>query len=895
VDIYALGAILYELLTGRPPFRAATILETLDQVCSRDPVPPVQLQPTVPRDLETICLKCLSKEPARRYGSALELAGDLRRFLNHEPIKARRAGSAERLAKWARRKPSQAALVAVSALLLGLFVFALVREAWDYRRKYEQQLQAEKALQEDEQTYLTARELAADGELGKARDLLGKVLGRLAGRADPRAEELKERARKKLDEVVAQSQDRDNRQQARERERTIWRPQAQAVFHWAPLFGARLAESRDQARDHAREALAVYGLAGEADQAEQLTAVLRRDRPYLSPAEFAGLTESCYNLLLIWADVEAGGSTLAADRSQEARVRAERALAVLDRAAILGQAFGVDTQALHRHQARYQALGRGEPFDPTRVEPAGPPQPTGALDWFLKGLDCYERGQVNEAADACEQALRLRGDHYWAHYLKGLCDLRAGRWPDARTQLSFCVEQRAEFAWPLIYRGFAAGELGARYAQYEAQASRAHGPDAEITRQYRHDKESQFHSARTDLDTALGQALDASMRYTALTNRGVLCIRQERWAEASADLKQAVAVLPAAPQAYANLAQALQGAGRGNEALAAMNQAIERLPEGPAFVNLRVDLYGARAKLHLLHKDRKSAGEDFERAIAHEPKESQSRRLAENLVESGQLLAREGKHPEALARFDRALQVRPELVLAQRYRAESLLELNRAAEASQALDDYLARTKEPEPKVLQARGHLYAQTGRVSAAIEAYSTALRLFDPRDLPNITQTRGYRGWTYLECGAAQLALEDFEACLRQQPASADFLTGRASARVRLRQWRQALDDAAGAEKQGRLSPQLLYYLSCVYAQAAGQAALEARTGRDSLAVRSQAVYEDSALKYLQRALGEMPEERRGKFWRDQVQSDPGLAAVRRTPLYLQMERQYGARDR
>src|SRR5262249_29527060 len=127
-----------------------------------------------------------------------------------------------------------------------------------------------------------------------------------------------------------------------------------------------------------------------------------------------------------WADVEAGGSTYAVDRSQEARARAERALVVLSRAAVLGQTFGIDTQALHRHQARYLALSRGEPFDPKRVETAGPPQPTGALDWFLHGLDCYERGQVNEAADACEKALGLRGDHYWAHYLKGLCDMRAG-------------------------------------------------------------------------------------------------------------------------------------------------------------------------------------------------------------------------------------------------------------------------------------------------------------------------------------------------------------------------------------------------------------------------------------------------------------------------------------
>ncbi|MCI0535146.1 MAG: serine/threonine-protein kinase, partial [Verrucomicrobiales bacterium] len=168
-DVYALGAVLYEMLTGRPPFVAATIEATLLQVIDAEPVSPKLLNPTVPVDLETICLKCLEKEPSRRYRTAQELADELGRFLQARPILARPLSMSGQLWRWCRRKPGWATATALSLVLLVAVASLTVIANFRLRQKEEVLLQ---------NGYITDMHLVAQAiegnNIGHASELLEK-------------------------------------------------------------------------------------------------------------------------------------------------------------------------------------------------------------------------------------------------------------------------------------------------------------------------------------------------------------------------------------------------------------------------------------------------------------------------------------------------------------------------------------------------------------------------------------------------------------------------------------------------------------------------------------------------------------------------------------------------
>ena len=645
--------------------------------------------------------------------------------------------------------------------------------------------------------------------------------------------------RKRADE------DRDRVEQGRFQRFLTLRQEAQL---FAAVTGDQIVPDRlKKLRASAHEALAMYAQdPGASDDAWVLADPLPTA---LDGDEKTRLRDGCYDLLLIL--------TQEADPAEGLRI--------LDRAIRLRPE---KTAAYHLRRA--DCLGRAGdiPGRDRAMRAAEQTRPETALDYLLKGRELAFHGRFAEAIGPLDMAVQRDLDQTSAHLWLTICYLnrRPKLLNAARTSLNACIGSNPDLVGLYLLRASIFGEEG----------SQAHGKEAADA----------FEAAEEDYRHALKLEPDDDVRYGLLARRGLLRMQSGRLDEAVADLESAIRLKPDRYQAHTTLGQVLQGKGLPDDAYKALSGAIACHPEPTALAGLyrtRALIYAPRRDLTPSQKD--SALRDLAEAIRLEPDKALR---ASDQVWRARLFFARGQPEEALAACDAALKLVPDDPEAHRVRISALMKLRRYEAVLASANAYIASGK-LSAEIFELRGVAREARGDHAAAIADFNRALELQPTAAPAERCRLLNRRGWAYQYADATRLALSDFEESLRLEPNQGDALCGRGLARVRLGQWRPAVEDAEAGIRQARAasagSPieevradeaQALFNGARIYAQAVEFAARDvSRQGERAVTLYRR--YRTRALDLLDEALLRVPD--RGR--REEILNDPALRPLRLAP--------------
>ncbi|QEL16752.1 serine/threonine-protein kinase [Limnoglobus roseus] len=405
-DVYALGTILYECLTGQVPFVAASVVETVEKIRFAEPVPPRRFQ-KVTRNLETICLKCLEKQPERRYATAAALADDLDRYLRGEPIAARPVGAAERAVRWTRRYPTRAALIGTAAaILVAAGVGWKIREGRERERIAEVRASVESLVRDGQDALARREDVLAESRFQQAL---------VAVQGEPALADYRTGVAGWLNHSRQLLHREQWKQRVPPREFDDLRDEAVAQSVLLDRLGRAPIPT-------AREAVAIA-----------LDRTLPGDPAWQPPRE---------QLAILDADLIALADGPAAALARLDPVPTGSRLGHLRRAAYLDE------------------LGRHDAATAEREQAAALP-PNDADEHFHDGLARLRRGDAAGASTAFEAVLDAEPEHFAARLCQAVCVLKLGRPGEAKVGLTACVAQRPRFAWCYLLRAECHRQLAA--------------------------------------------------------------------------------------------------------------------------------------------------------------------------------------------------------------------------------------------------------------------------------------------------------------------------------------------------------------------------------------------------------------------------------------------------